>query len=129
MSYRIKMIGGVGNHDLGTRDDKGEPMYLKAGEIAVVEKPFHTMFPDKFILLSAGDLLSGGEIPPVTPPKAVTDESSIDVTSRFPSAEAAGLTVRSKDGAFSLWKGDDLVIDGLATEALVVTEIDDAASN
>lgn len=140
--YRLKMYGGVGKHDLDQVDAKGEATFCEPGQTIVHASPLHERFPDKFMLVEEAVTISaaGKEVPltsaefeklkkpaPKPAPK-LEGLQPIDVTDRFPSAATAGLTVLSLAGVFSIKRGDEMVIDGLSSEALVVSEIDDAIS-
>lgn len=134
--YKLKMFGGVGKHDLDQLDKNGESVFCSPGEVITHAAPLHERFPDKFMLVE--EIGKSGKEAPLTAaelqklkkpaPKPPEGVQPIDVTERFPSASTAGLTVFSLAGVFSIKRGEDLVIDGLSSEALVVSEIDDAIS-
>lgn len=134
MKYEVRMIGGVGRHDLDEVDETGEAIYMSAGQQRVVKHPLHTLFPDKFVLIA--EVSEAGEkSAPAKPAKKAakkapeTVATALDISDRFPSAGTAGLTVVSENGMFSILRGEDVLVAGLANEALVVSEIDDLISS
>lgn len=139
MKYRVKMIGGVGQHDCGIGPD-GQPTMIGPGDSAVTDKPLHEIFPDKFQLIEevaeAAEALATASASASKPAgkkaakKAPTEASaaSINVTDRFPSAASAGLIINQVGTTFSILRGEEVLVADLANESLVVTEIDDIAA-
>lgn len=127
--FKLKMIGAVGSHDLGPCSKSGEHKYAKAGDVFESEVALHDKFPDKFMLVSESEAPAKGKAKgKKEASKDAVSGDAIDITARFPSAESNGLSVLATDGTFSIVKGEEVLVDGLANEALVVSEIDDILS-
>ncbi len=120
--YLVMMIGGVGVHDTGKLDALGNLIMVKSGEKYPTDQPLHEIFPDKFKLISQGNESRPSSESNVPRPPAHGGE---DVTSKFPSAESAGLTVLKIGDLFSIFKAGEELANGLQTEPLVVSEVEE----
>jgi len=135
--FKIRMVGGVGIHDTGELDSLGNAIILSPGSQYETEKPLHQLFPDKFVLVEEVDSPETSAAPLTSAPSAPAKKAAAkakpkpapageeNVTAKFPSAEANGLTVLLISGLYSIRRGEEVLSADLQSETLVVTEIDE----